>query len=58
MNMNTLTSSIMSYESGEMDLDEIIEFFTELIQSGTIYHLQGHYQRMASQLVADGLISL
>jgi hypothetical protein len=49
---------IIRYENGEMDMDEIVEFFGKLIRSGTIPHLQGHYHRIANQLVQDGLIGL
>ena len=46
---------IMRYEDGEMDQDEIVEFFQELIDSGAIYHLQGSYGRMAQHLISQGL---
>ena len=47
---------INAYENGEMDETEVIEFFTDLIKSGAIYHLQGSYQRTAHDLVRAGLI--
>lgn len=51
-----IVNKIIAYENGEMDETEVIEFFTDLITSGAIYHLQGSYQRMAHDLVRAGLI--
>jgi hypothetical protein len=48
---------IMRYEQGEMDEDEIIEFFQELLDSGLVFQLQGHYGRTAQMLLNNGLIS-
>ena len=55
--MNT-TASIIAFENGELDEDEVIALFQELCDTGTIYHLQGSYQRIAQQMIQDGLISL
>lgn len=49
---------IMRYESGEMDDDEIVYFFSDLIKSGVINHLQGHYGRTAGNMIANGWIDL
>lgn len=53
-----MTAKIMAYEAGEMDFNEMVEFFQELIDTGTIGHLQGHYQRQAQSLFADGFVTL
>ncbi len=45
-----MVGKIMAYESGEMTMEEVEEFFAELVSSGTIWHLQGHYQRTAMAL--------
>lgn len=45
---------IIAYESGEMDRDEMIEFFQELIDSGMAWQLQGHYGRTAQWLINNG----
>jgi ferritin len=50
-----LVKKIMQYEDGGMDQNEIVEFFQELIDSGTIHHLQGSYGRVAEQLIRRGL---
>ena len=52
------TTQIIAFENGELDNDEIIALFQELCDSGLIYDLQGSYQRIAQQLVNEGLITL
>jgi len=52
------TTQIIAFENGELDNDEIVALFQELCDSGLIYDLQGSYQRIAQQLVNEGLISL
>ena len=49
-------SKIIQYESGEMDRDEILEFFAELIKDGTCWHLQGSYGRQANDFIKSGFI--
>ena len=46
---------IMTYESGEMSEEEVIQFFQELIDTGLAWRLQGHYGRVASGLIKAGL---
>lgn len=54
-----MVDKIIAYESGELtDNNEILELFSELLKSGTIYGLQGSYQRTASDLVANGYLSI
>jgi hypothetical protein len=50
---DTLTG-IMEFESGEMDQDQIVEFFQHLIDTGTVWHLQGCYGRTAASLIESG----
>jgi len=45
---------IMDFESGELDQDEIIDGFQNLINSGTVWSLQGSYGRMANALIEAG----
>ena len=52
------TTAIIAFEAGELDEDEVIALFQELCDTGVIYHLQGSYQRIAQQMIQDGLISL
>jgi len=49
---------IMAYENGDMDDDQVIEFFQKLIDSGAAWTLQGHYGRMARNLIEDGVCTL
>lgn len=48
------TNDICRYESGEMDVEEEIDFFQELITSGAAWSLQGHYGRTAAALIEEG----
>lgn len=52
-----LVGRIMAYESGELDDDETLALFSDLIKSGTIRHLQGAYGRAASDMIAGGLLT-
>lgn len=50
-------NKIISYESGEMDSEEVISFFQEMLDSGLVWNLQGHYGRTAVALIKAGKIS-
>lgn len=54
----SIVDRIIDYESGMMDDDEVIKFFEELINTGMIHQLQGHYQRMACALLNAGCIHI
>jgi len=54
--MNT-AQLIFEYEEGDLDEDQVIELFQELLDTGVINSLQGHYQRTAARLIEAGLIS-
>ena len=45
---------IMDYEGGEIGESEMIEGFQHLIDSGTVWNLQGHYGRTAAALIDAG----
>jgi hypothetical protein len=49
---------LMAYEDGELDSEQTVELFQNLIDSGLIFNLQGHYMRVAKELVDAGLIDL
>ncbi len=53
--MNVM-QGIMDYENGDMSNVEVLDFFQHLVNTGIINHLQGSYQRMASQLLESGMI--
>ena len=49
-----LVDKIMDFESGEMNDQEVIEFFQELIDTGQAWSLQGSYGRTAQALIDEG----
>jgi len=54
--MKELTQQIIEYEQGELNNDQTIQLFQELYDSGLVWNLQGHYGRLAYQLLEAGLI--
>jgi len=55
--MKNLTERIVAYEHGELNEQQTIQLFQELVDSGMIMKLQGHYGRFAAQLLEAGLIT-
>jgi hypothetical protein len=51
-----LVDRIMAYEQGEMDAEETVQFFQELVDDGLANILQGHYGRTAARLIEAGLV--
>jgi hypothetical protein len=51
-----ITAQIIEFENGEMDQDEILDLFQELVNTGLAWQLQGYYGRAANHLIAEGLI--
>jgi hypothetical protein len=47
---------IMAYEAGELDYDQMVDLFQELVTTGLAWQLQGHYGRTAQQLIEAGEI--
>lgn len=53
--MNTLTGRIIAYENGELkNVDEVVDLFQDLVDSGLAWTLQGSYGRMAARLIQAG----
>lgn len=52
-----LTSSIIAFESGELEDDEVIELFQHLVDTGLAWQLQGFYGRTARDLIEQGLVT-
>lgn len=50
-------SAIMAYEAGELDKTATLELFGHLIRTGRAWKFQGHYGRMARDLIEGGHIS-
>lgn len=51
-----MIDQILAYESGELSGEATIELFQELVSSGLAWQLQGHYGRVASALIEEGLV--
>ena len=49
---------ILAFESGEASNDEVIEGFQHLIDTGTVWSLQGSYGRTAQNLIERGLCTI
>ena len=54
----TIVDKMISYESGDMDEGQVIDFFQELLDRRLISSLQGSYQRIATILLEKGYIEL
>jgi len=50
-----LVDKIIAYECDELDFNDTIKLFQELIDSGQAWQLQGHYGRTAQRLIEEGL---
>lgn len=48
LNTADVVDKIMDYESGNMDDEQIVQFFQEIIDSGLVWQLQGSYSRAAN----------
>ena len=52
-----LVAKMTEWESGEMEYDDIVEFFQYLVDTGLAWTLQGHYGRTAVVLIAAGEVN-
>jgi len=54
--MKELTERMTAYEQGELSQQHTTQLFQELLDTGLVWELQGHYGRVACQLMEAGLI--
>ena len=55
---DTIVDKMITYESGDMNEEETVEFFQEILDRRLVSSLQGHYQRTAALLLELGHINL
>jgi hypothetical protein len=53
--MEDLVESMVAYERGELDANDTVILFQQLIDRGMTTRLQGHYGRTAWALIEAGL---
>lgn len=51
------TGNIIAFEQGELDQEQVIELFQNLVNTGLAWQLQGSYGRTAMALIEAGEIS-
>lgn len=56
MTIETVVNNLIEYENGMLEDDEIIALFQYLVDSGTVWNLQGHYGRTATALIDAGYV--
>jgi|TARA_R110000796_G_scaffold149487_1_gene266298 hypothetical protein len=52
----TLSEKLAAYECGKMTEEETIVLFQEMLDTGVVWDLQGHYGRTAGYLLDLGVI--
>lgn len=45
---------LIAYEEGDLDIEQTLDLFQSLIDTGVAWHLQGNYGRVAKALIDDG----
>jgi|LakMenE01Jun11ns_1017448.scaffolds.fasta_scaffold9102481_3 hypothetical protein len=53
---STLVDNIIAYEQGELNDQEVVCLFADLVKSGMAWSLQGSYGRTATALIKEGWI--
>ncbi|QMP84607.1 hypothetical protein KGG93_gp62 [Streptomyces phage Endor2] len=55
--MGSLVIEILDYEQGNLDDAETLELFGKLVKSGMAWTLQGHYGRVAMDMIQSGYLT-
>ena len=56
--MADITDRLIAFEGDELDDDQTIELFQELVDTGLAWQLQGAYGRSANRLIEAGLVTV
>ena len=56
--MNDLVDLIIAYETGEANDKQILDLFSNLVETGQAWSLQGHYGRTAKAMIESELLSV
>lgn len=55
--MTDVVSKIMDFESGQLDSEEVLDLFSDLVRTGMAWQLQGSYGRTAHSLIEAGFLT-
>jgi hypothetical protein len=58
MGLADIAALLAAYENEELNYDEEVALFQQLLDTGVITHLQGAYHRRMNQLIEDGEVSV
>jgi hypothetical protein len=47
---------IIDYENGELNAEDTLALFSDLVRTGMAWSLQGHYGRAAAALIESGIL--
>lgn len=48
---------VIDFENGDLEVEDTIQMFQELVDSGLVWQLQGFYGRFAADLIEQGLVT-
>jgi hypothetical protein len=57
MTQREIVQGITDYENGDLDEDDTVALFQVLVDTGTVWSLQGSYGRTAVALIEAGLVT-
>lgn len=52
-----LVDKMLDYENGDLNKEDTVDLFQELVNSGIAWTLQGHYGRAAEVMIEAGIIT-